>query len=90
MDTLIWYILPLWIALSVLAPQRVNEFTDVLLYEADSLVDQLIDRTNSDGQINPITTLQAASLNVILTTAFGQRVKSADDPLFIVSDPLLW
>ncbi|SAL97641.1 hypothetical protein [Absidia glauca] len=70
-------------ALSVLAPQRVNEFTDVLLYEADSLVDQLIGRTNSDGQLNPITTLQAASLNVILTTAVGQRVKSADDPLFI-------
>ncbi|ORZ14121.1 cytochrome P450 [Absidia repens] len=70
-------------ALSVLAPQRVNEFTDVLIYEADSLVQQLLKRTEQDGQVNPLTILQASSLNVILTTCFARRVTSPEDPLFL-------
>ncbi|CAO3589869.1 unnamed protein product [Absidia cylindrospora] len=69
-------------ALSVLAPQRVNEFTDVLVYEADSLVQQLLKRTEQDGQVDPLTILQASSLNVILTTCFARRVTSPEDALF--------
>ncbi|CAO3593213.1 unnamed protein product [Absidia cylindrospora] len=69
-------------ALNVLAPQRVNEFVDLIMMEADNLVDQLLTETKRHGQIDPGTTMNASALNVILTTVFGKRVKSVDDPLF--------
>ncbi|ORZ14120.1 cytochrome P450 [Absidia repens] len=69
-------------ALAVLAPQRVNDLTDVSLYEADNLVEQLLERTALYGHVDPSTILQAASLNVVLLTCFGKRVESVEDPLF--------
>ncbi|KAI8100201.1 cytochrome P450 [Halteromyces radiatus] len=68
--------------LSILAPQRVNQFTDVLLYEADALVEQLISRTKLFGQVDPSPCLQNAAMNFILTTCFATRISSADDQLF--------
>ncbi|KAI8342909.1 cytochrome P450 [Chlamydoabsidia padenii] len=68
--------------LDVLSPPRVDEYSDILKYEADCLVEQLLARTKRDGQINPITTLNAGALNVVFKIVFGQRVESADDPLF--------
>lgn len=69
-------------ALSVLAPQRVNDLTDVTLFEADNLVQDLITRTSLHGQVDPSSSLQAASLNVVLLTCFGKRVESVEDQLF--------
>ncbi|KAI8100206.1 cytochrome P450 [Halteromyces radiatus] len=69
-------------ALSILAPQRVNEFTDVLLYEADILVEQLLSRSQLYGQVDPSTYLQNAAMNVILTTCFATRINSPESQLF--------
>ncbi|KAI8100200.1 cytochrome P450 [Halteromyces radiatus] len=69
-------------ALSVLAPQRVNQFTDVLLYEADAVVEKLVSHSQLHGQVDPSTYVQSAAMNVILTTCYATRVNSADDPLF--------
>jgi hypothetical protein len=70
--------------LSVLAPSRVNEFTDLLLYETDNMVNELLGRTSRNGQLNSLTTINACALNVVLTIIFGRRVTSADDPFLKV------
>ncbi|KAI8100202.1 cytochrome P450 [Halteromyces radiatus] len=69
-------------ALSVLAPQRVNQFTNVLMNEANILVKQLLSRSLLDGQVDPAPYVQNAAMNVILTTCFATRINSVDDQLF--------
>ncbi|KAI8334344.1 cytochrome P450 [Chlamydoabsidia padenii] len=70
------------VSLKILAPQRVKELDGLVLKEADNLVNQFITDTGRHGQIDPISYLQSFSLNVILTTNFGKRVTSIEDPLF--------
>ncbi|KAI8376546.1 cytochrome P450 [Radiomyces spectabilis] len=69
-------------ALSILAPKRVGEFDDLIQNEADVLLESLMKATEREGGINPVKSLQAFSLNVILTTTLAKRVTSVDDPLF--------
>ncbi|KAI8333092.1 cytochrome P450 [Chlamydoabsidia padenii] len=66
--------------LSVLAPNRVKQFTNLLAYEADTMVEQLVERSLLNGQLDPLKTINAGALNVILTVVFGKRVYSTDDP----------
>ncbi|SAL99656.1 hypothetical protein [Absidia glauca] len=68
--------------LEVLAPPRVNGFTDILDYESDCMVEQLLTRTAQQGQLDPMLTLNVAALNVVLMIVYGQRVESVDDPFF--------
>ncbi|KAI8334337.1 cytochrome P450 [Chlamydoabsidia padenii] len=70
------------VSLKILAPQRVRELNGLVVKEADNLVNQLITITARDGHINPISYLQSSALNVVLTTNFGKRVSSIEDPLF--------
>ncbi|KAI8100208.1 cytochrome P450 [Halteromyces radiatus] len=69
-------------ALSVLASQRVNQFTDVLLYEADTVVERLLSQSQLDGQVDPAPYLQNAAMNFILTTCFATRIDSVEDQQF--------
>ncbi|KAI8075986.1 cytochrome P450 [Halteromyces radiatus] len=69
-------------ALSILSPQRVNEFTGVLMYEADALVEQLVSRSQADGQVDPAPYVQNAAMNFILTTCFATRINSVEDQRF--------
>jgi hypothetical protein len=71
--------------LEVLAPSRVSGFTDILDYESDCLVEQLLTTTAQEGQIDPMLILHVAALNVVLMIVYDQRVESADDPFFKVS-----
>ncbi|KAI8334327.1 cytochrome P450 [Chlamydoabsidia padenii] len=70
------------VAMKVLAPQRVNELSNVLVKEANHLVNLLVTETARNGQIDPVSYLLSGSLNVILTTCLGKRVTGIDDPLF--------
>jgi hypothetical protein len=71
--------------LEMLAPSRVMDFSDILHFESDHMVKQLLTTTAKEGQFNPLMVLNAASLNVVTTIVFAQRVDSVDDPLFKVS-----
>lgn len=68
-------------ALELLSPQKVDDFIELIIFEADSLTKELINKTKQHGQLYPLTYIQASTLNVILTTTFGTRVNSIDDPL---------
>lgn len=70
--------------LEVLAPPRVNGFAEILSYESDCLVEQLLMRTEQQGQLDPLPILNAAAMNVVLTIAYDHRVESVDDPFFKV------
>ncbi|KAI8075987.1 cytochrome P450 [Halteromyces radiatus] len=91
-------------ALSVLAPQRVNQFTNVLMNEANILVKQLLSRSLLDGQVDPAPYVQNAAMNVILTTCLqldvlgymhgGMKISGESDlyrffPIMSVLDVLL-
>lgn len=58
-------------------------FEEVLLKEADSCLNQLIEATKKDGDVNPLSYVRCSSVNVILTTGFGvDGCPSPEDPLF--------
>ncbi|KAI7872070.1 cytochrome P450 [Spinellus fusiger] len=70
-------------AANFLAPKMVNQFTDVLQYEANHLINQLLTSTKKDGNVNPVIDLNVSSLNVVLTVCFGFRTESNKDPIFV-------
>lgn len=58
-------------------------FEEVLLKEADSCLNQLIEATKKDGDVNPLSYVRCSSVNVILTAGFGvDGCPSPEDPLF--------
>ncbi|KAI9300930.1 cytochrome P450 [Cunninghamella echinulata] len=69
-------------ALEILSPRKVDDFVELITFEADNLVQQLLCETKKAGQINPIQFIQTATLNVILQTTFANRVTSNQDPLY--------
>ncbi|CAO3635540.1 unnamed protein product [Cunninghamella blakesleeana] len=68
-------------ALELLAPQKVDDFVDLIVDEVDLLIEELLNKTKQHGEIYPLKYLQASTLNVILLTTFGTRVESINDPL---------
>lgn len=69
-------------ALKVLGPGKVDRFSHVIESESDLLVESLIRTTREQGSVNPVQLLQLSAVNVILSTCFGTRAQSIDDPLF--------
>ncbi|KAI9262143.1 cytochrome P450 [Phascolomyces articulosus] len=70
------------LALDILAPKFVDQFDDVIIKETRTAADALIRVTETNGSINPLKTLQLATMNIITLTAFGERFPSTDDPMF--------
>jgi hypothetical protein len=68
--------------LSVLAPKAVEQYMDVIEREATLLVDRLIETTEKEGSVHPVTLLELNSLNVICHVTVGKRFMSIEDPEF--------
>ncbi|CAO3576608.1 unnamed protein product [Absidia cylindrospora] len=71
--------------LSILAQNKVDEYGDVLSFEADALIDSLV-QNNKNGEepdINPMKMVHWAAYNCIMRTCFSTRASSPDDPLFL-------
>ncbi|KAI8100203.1 cytochrome P450 [Halteromyces radiatus] len=66
----------------ILAPQRVNEFMDIIMHEADILVKQLLLLCQLDSQVDPTPYLQKAFMNFILTACFATRFNSVENQHF--------
>ncbi|KAI9477137.1 cytochrome P450 [Zychaea mexicana] len=70
------------LALDILAPKFVDQFADVISKETEIAAETLIKATQTAGSINPLKTLQLATLNVIMLTCFAERLPSTDDSMF--------
>lgn len=70
-------------ALDVLAPKNVDRFSDILDYEADSIIETLLEDSAANAGLYPVKYFQAAAMNVVLTTILGKRATSMKDPLFL-------
>ncbi|CEP10775.1 hypothetical protein [Parasitella parasitica] len=69
--------------LRMLSPSSVKGFSQVLQDEAQRTVDHLIKRTRHHGSVDPLLIIRCASINVMLSTAFGHPgVRSPYDPLY--------
>ncbi|CAO3645431.1 unnamed protein product [Cunninghamella blakesleeana] len=68
-------------ALNILAPRKVDAFSDLIIKEAEYSVQQLLSQTEKLGQFNPMDSFYYTSMNTILITVFGKHVQQ-DDPLF--------
>ncbi|KAI7865597.1 cytochrome P450 [Spinellus fusiger] len=59
-----------------------NDSNDVLLFETECLVKELMAQTKSKKSVNPFDYANCASLNVILRLYCAMRVDSPEDPLY--------
>ncbi|KAI9268823.1 cytochrome P450 [Phascolomyces articulosus] len=69
-------------ALQILGPKNREKFERLHIPEADALIDDLLAETAKNGSVNIAYPLHFMSMNVILSTCFGKRAESIDDPLF--------
>ncbi|CAO3644759.1 unnamed protein product [Cunninghamella blakesleeana] len=67
--------------LTFLAPNKVDNFTDLIVSEADYSIKRLLEQSEKLGQFNPMDCFYCTSLNVTFGVSFGRHV-SPDDPLF--------
>ncbi|KAI9245376.1 cytochrome P450 [Phascolomyces articulosus] len=71
------------LALEVLSPTNVNQYLNLIENEAYDLVNYLLKTSKGQDQgVDIFKPLQLASFNVIMTTCFGMRAESIQDPLF--------
>lgn len=68
--------------LNILAPRRVEEFKDVIVKEADRLIETLLKDTENSGSVNPTDYLNITTMNVILQTTYGKNPITKDDPFY--------
>ncbi|KAI7852761.1 cytochrome P450 [Circinella umbellata] len=70
------------LALDILAPKFVDHFDLDIAKETEYAAKILMETTAEKGSINPLKTLQLATMNVITVTSFGERFLTTDDPMF--------
>ncbi|KAI8143136.1 cytochrome P450 [Fennellomyces sp. T-0311] len=69
-------------AIQILSPKNHEHFEKLHGPEVDALIESLLYATKKHGAVDVHSPLQLTSLNVILSTCFGKRVESTEDPLF--------
>ncbi|KAI9488241.1 cytochrome P450 [Zychaea mexicana] len=68
--------------LQALSPKNRHKLEKLIHPEAEEAVQKLLAVTARDGSVDVSDPFHFASLNVILSTCFGKRAKSTEDPLF--------
>ncbi|KAI9264098.1 cytochrome P450 [Phascolomyces articulosus] len=69
--------------IQALSPKNRPHLDKLVIPEAEEVVEKLLTITTQKGSVNVADPLHFLSLNVILSTCFGKRVTSTDDPLFL-------
>lgn len=59
-----------------------DRFSEIIINEANYIVEHLIADTKRSGHVEPFKPLQSATMNVVLMVCLGMRVPSAQDPFF--------
>jgi hypothetical protein len=60
----------------------VDRFREILDFEADVLIERLVEANKRDTYFNPYEELQLCSLNIITTTCLAKRFENTNDPTF--------
>ncbi|KAI8982595.1 cytochrome P450 [Pilobolus umbonatus] len=76
------------VALSLLAPKKLDAYSGVIDNESFALVQRLISSTEKEA-VSPMNDLQLSSLNFISLALFGKRYQSIDDPEFIAASEVV-
>ncbi|KAI7864553.1 cytochrome P450 [Spinellus fusiger] len=69
-------------ATNFISPKALNDSNDVLLFETECLVKELMAQTKSKKSVNPFNYATCASLNIVLRLYCTMRVDSPEDPLY--------
>ncbi|KAI7867226.1 cytochrome P450 [Spinellus fusiger] len=67
---------------SFLAPKAVDQMGDMLQFETNYFIDQLIKNGSTNEGVDPFNNIAFRSLNVILRICLGTRMDSIEDPDF--------
>ncbi|CAO3645439.1 unnamed protein product [Cunninghamella blakesleeana] len=68
--------------LNVLSPRKVEEFNDIIVREADRLLETLLKDTEKLGSVDPSDYLNVTTVNIILQTSYGMDPISMDDDIY--------
>ncbi|KAL0095609.1 hypothetical protein J3Q64DRAFT_1712018 [Phycomyces blakesleeanus] len=67
-------------AMGLLSFASVKRLSGVFQKEADIMVDYMLKSTKKDGSVDSLKNLQLVAFNVIMSTCFGKRYNSIEDP----------
>ncbi|CAO3698961.1 unnamed protein product [Rhizopus stolonifer] len=75
---------------SILNPNSVDKFGQVLEAEVESLMDRLGDIADQGTLLDPFEQLQLTSMNIVLTVLAGTRYPNTDDPTFVAINQFVY
>ncbi|KAI7864178.1 cytochrome P450 [Spinellus fusiger] len=67
---------------NILSPKALDASNDVLFFETECFVKELMAQTKSKKSVNPYGYTLCAALNVVLTSFCAMRVDSTEDPIY--------